>query len=377
MDALIDRQVEAFLANDPAGAVSVYTDDVVHRMVGPTTVGGVGLREADLPLIAMGRSAPGRKPYHCSNEEVPEVLRNGDYYAEDFYTCYFTDSVATESLVPAHSYYGDDFAVIEFEWTGPIPGHFQVVPKGHGQRVTVPWLMVYEFRDGLISRHDMWVDCVGILGQLMQEEPIELPLNTWACNEHVVEGRSTNGAEIDAIVDQQLAAFAAGDADGVAATCTEDIEFEVVGFHRVGFLRGNSAVRLFHACLLSEITTTSNERVRTYYGDDFAVVEHDWSGTVPGHFLAISDGEGLPVNAPWIRVLEFRDGKISRERIFMNEIQVVFQLSYQLHADQLQPAFVTQQVSDWANRQQIGTRVAQLSAERAAWSLRGAAAVTA
>lgn len=35
MGALIDRQIGAFLANNPAGAVSVYTDDIVHRMVGP------------------------------------------------------------------------------------------------------------------------------------------------------------------------------------------------------------------------------------------------------------------------------------------------------------------------------------------------------
>ena len=35
MGALVDRQVDAFVTNDPAGAVLVYTDDVVHRVIGP------------------------------------------------------------------------------------------------------------------------------------------------------------------------------------------------------------------------------------------------------------------------------------------------------------------------------------------------------
>ena len=72
---LIDRQIAAFLANDPAGAVSVYTDDVVHRMIGPNAVGGVGLRDPKLPMVARGKSAAGRAPYYCTNEQVPEVLR--------------------------------------------------------------------------------------------------------------------------------------------------------------------------------------------------------------------------------------------------------------------------------------------------------------
>lgn len=43
--------------------------------------------------------------------------------------------IQTETMVPTHTYYGDDFCVIEHEWTGTVPGSFLGVP-GNGQRVS-------------------------------------------------------------------------------------------------------------------------------------------------------------------------------------------------------------------------------------------------
>jgi steroid delta-isomerase-like uncharacterized protein len=133
MDELIEAHLKAEAAGDTAGAVAVYTEDVEHDVVGSPT-----------------------GPAH------------GKAAAQDFYD-FLTQNVTTEDMVPTHRYYGDDFCVIEHDTTATVPGEFLGVP-GLGRRVSFRLLHVWEFRDGLINRENVWLDGGSVIAQLTQEE---------------------------------------------------------------------------------------------------------------------------------------------------------------------------------------------------------------
>jgi steroid delta-isomerase-like uncharacterized protein len=129
MDRLIAAHLAAEGAGDPAGSVAMYTDDVEHDVVGFPT-----------------------GPVH------------GKQAAQGFYE-FLVQNVRTEEMEPTHSYYGDDFCVIEHQWTGTVPGAFLGIP-GNGRRISFRMVHVWEFREGLISRENVWLDGGAIIDQL-------------------------------------------------------------------------------------------------------------------------------------------------------------------------------------------------------------------
>ncbi|HLZ71839.1 MAG TPA: nuclear transport factor 2 family protein [Dehalococcoidia bacterium] len=129
MDRLIEAHLAAETAGDTAGSVAVYTEDVEHDVVG-----------------------------------FPTGPVRGKAAAQGFYE-YLTQNFQTETMTPVHSYYGEDFCVIEHTTTGTVPGDFLGMP-GNGRRVTFRMLHVWEFRDGLMSRENVWLDGAGIVAQL-------------------------------------------------------------------------------------------------------------------------------------------------------------------------------------------------------------------
>jgi steroid delta-isomerase-like uncharacterized protein len=131
MDELIEAHLKAEMSGDTAGSVAVYTDDIEHDVVGNPT-GPVSGKDA----------------------------------AQAFYE-YLTSNFQTEAMVPTRSYYGDDFCVIEHDITGTVVGEFMGMP-GAGRRVTFRLLHVWEFRDGRMSRENVWIDTGAIIAQLMQ-----------------------------------------------------------------------------------------------------------------------------------------------------------------------------------------------------------------
>jgi steroid delta-isomerase-like uncharacterized protein len=138
MNELIERHLAAERAGDPVGSVAVYTEDVEHDVVGFPT-GPVQGKEA----------------------------------AQNFYE-YLSGNVKTESMDVAHEYYGDDLCVIEHDTTGTVPGEFLGVP-GNGRRITFRLLHVWEFKDGLISRENVWLDGGSVMAQLMAPDLASTP----------------------------------------------------------------------------------------------------------------------------------------------------------------------------------------------------------
>lgn len=129
MDQLIEAHLAAELAGNPAGCVAGYADDVEHDVVG-----------------------------------APHGPLHGRQAARGFYDQFVRD-LATEEMIPVRAYYGDDFCVIEHEWRGTVPGSLLGVP-GHGTRIAFRLLHVWEFRDGRISRENVWLDGGAIVAQL-------------------------------------------------------------------------------------------------------------------------------------------------------------------------------------------------------------------
>jgi steroid delta-isomerase-like uncharacterized protein len=138
MRALIDRHIDAEGRGDVEGAVAVYTDDVEHDVVG-----------------------------------FPDGHSRGKDGARAFYD-YLTSNFLAEHWRLRREYVSDDAVILEQDMTGTVAGSMLGLP-GHGRRITFRMLHVFEFRDGLISRENVWLDAAAVAEQLAMPEPAERP----------------------------------------------------------------------------------------------------------------------------------------------------------------------------------------------------------
>jgi steroid delta-isomerase-like uncharacterized protein len=67
-----------------------------------------------------------------------------------------------------HRLYGENFVVDDKIWTARVVGEFMGIP-GHGRRISVRVLHVFEFRGGLISRENVWIDAGAAISQLTSD----------------------------------------------------------------------------------------------------------------------------------------------------------------------------------------------------------------
>ncbi len=134
-----------------------------------------------------------------------------------------------------------------------------------------------------------------------------------------------NRQEMDRLIEAHLEAEKAGNPAGSVAMYTDDVEHDVVGTPH-GPLHGKAAAQDFYNQLVRDIRTDEMVPVRSYYGDDFCVIEHEWRGTVPGAFLGIP-GNGRRIAFRLLHIFEFRDGRISRENAWLDGGAVVQQLT--------------------------------------------------
>lgn len=129
MQALVDAHIRAEGLGDVDGAVAVYADDIEHDVVG-------------FP--------------HSPTHDIAG--------ARDFYT-YLTANFRAEHEEVRHRYFSDDAMILEQIMTGTVIGSMLGMP-GNGRRISFRMLHVFEFRDGLISRENIWLDSAAIIDQL-------------------------------------------------------------------------------------------------------------------------------------------------------------------------------------------------------------------
>ncbi len=133
MDQLIEQHIAAEMAGDTAAAVSMYTDDVVHDVIGSPT-GPVSGPEA----------------------------------AQGFYD-FLTANIRNDKMTIVKAWYGDDHCTVEHWCEAAITGEFMGIAGG-GREIGFRMLHVWEFRDDKISREVVWLDGGSIVAQLTAPE---------------------------------------------------------------------------------------------------------------------------------------------------------------------------------------------------------------
>jgi ketosteroid isomerase-like protein len=126
MDQMVNDHFMYEATDDIEGVLATLTDDVQHHVVG-SPWGPLTGKEAVRP----------------------------------FYEQLFGD-LKGKGVEPVARWYGDNFLVDETLWTGHVAdGRFFGLPGKSGD-VTFRLLHVFEFRDGRISKEEVWSDIVAI-----------------------------------------------------------------------------------------------------------------------------------------------------------------------------------------------------------------------
>jgi uncharacterized protein len=130
MDRVVNEHFGYEAADDIEGVLATFTDDVQHDVIG-SPLGALTGKEAIRP----------------------------------FYTDLFGD-ITGEDVKPLARWYGEDFLVDVTEWTGDMSdGRYFGLP-GKSGHVTFRVLHVFELRDGLISKENVWSDIPTIAQQV-------------------------------------------------------------------------------------------------------------------------------------------------------------------------------------------------------------------
>lgn len=131
--------------------------------------------------------------------------------------------------------------------------------------------------------------------------------------------------EMDELFAKHCAAEAAHDVEAILDTLTDDAEHDVVG-DPTGVLRGRAAIAQRYRDLFASLDEDKVESVRRYHGDGFFVDESLFTGRATGPFLGIP-GHGRPVTFRILHVCEFRDGRMSRENVWLDVAAILQQLA--------------------------------------------------
>lgn len=129
MKSLVERHIKAEGAGDLDGALAVYTDDIEHDAVG-----------------------------------FPGSPRIGKEATRAFYEHLIENFRETGETV-THEYVAGDALIMEQVMTGTVIGSMLGLP-GNGREISFRMLHVFEFRNALISRENVWLDTAAIVAQL-------------------------------------------------------------------------------------------------------------------------------------------------------------------------------------------------------------------
>ena len=109
-----------------------------------------------------GSGSFGRR--HRSRLGFPGSPRIGKDAARDFYR-FLTANFRTDGEEPLNRFFDGDTMILEQNMTGAVIGEMLSIP-GNGRKVTFRILHVFDFRNGLISREQVWIDSAAIVAQL-------------------------------------------------------------------------------------------------------------------------------------------------------------------------------------------------------------------
>jgi ketosteroid isomerase-like protein len=129
--------------------------------------------------------------------------------------------------------------------------------------------------------------------------------------------RTMSPEEMDRLIDEHFAYEAAHDLEGVMNTFVDDAELDLVGFP-AGPRRGKHQIRGFYEQLYKVFDMEEAEPLHRYCGENFMVDEVICTGWCADGWLFRAQGFGGRVCFRLLHVLEFRDGRIARENVWLD-----------------------------------------------------------
>ncbi|MFM9885444.1 MAG: nuclear transport factor 2 family protein [Burkholderiales bacterium] len=120
--------------------------------------------------------------------------------------------------------------------------------------------------------------------------------------------------EMDRVIREHFAGEAAQDTERVLGTLTADAEHDVVGLPSG---QGAEYIRHFYDGLYKILQQENVTPLRRYYGEDFAVDEVLYTAQTDGAMFGAAGRRGR-ISVRMLHVLEFRDGRISRENVWID-----------------------------------------------------------
>ena len=123
--------------------------------------------------------------------------------------------------------------------------------------------------------------------------------------------------EMDRVIDEHFAYEAAKDLTSVMTTLVDDAELDLVGFP-AGPRRGKHQIREFYEQLYKVLDLEEAEPLHRYYGENFLVDEVICTAWLTDGSLFGAQGFGGRVCFRLLHVLEFRDGLIARENVWLD-----------------------------------------------------------
>jgi len=130
---------------------------------------------------------------------------------------------------------------------------------------------------------------------------------------------------MDEIMGRHYAAEATHDLDALMATLTDDVIHDMVGWP-TPILRDPEDIKARYSEMFHDLGDERVEPVRRLYGSDFIVDEAVVTARATGMMLGIP-GRNREVTFRLLHVCEFRDGRISRENVWMDAAALVQQLT--------------------------------------------------
>ncbi len=131
--------------------------------------------------------------------------------------------------------------------------------------------------------------------------------------------------EMDAVFARHCAAEATNDLDAILDTLADGAEHDVVG-DPLGVLTERAAIAKRYQGMFDVLSADSMTSLRRYHGTDFFVDESLYKGTVSGDLLGVP-GNGRAISFRILHVCEFRDGRMSRENVWLDTAAIVAQLT--------------------------------------------------
>ena len=131
-------------------------------------------------------------------------------------------------------------------------------------------------------------------------------------------------AEMDRRIDEHFGFEARDDVDGVLGTLAPDVEHDIVGWP-TGPTQGRARARGFYEALFADLADGRVESLRRLYGDDFLIDESRWRGRAPGRPFGL-EGRDRPLEFRLLHVIEFGDGAIRRENVWIDLAAIQRQL---------------------------------------------------